>query len=449
MTAKTVEFKAEVKQVLDLVIHSLYTHKEVFLRELISNASDSIDKAKFLSLTNKEISKSRGEWKIKITADKDKNILTVTDNGIGMTEEEIIKSLGTIAHSGTKEFIELIKSKKLEENPELIGQFGVGFYSSFMVADDVTVLSKSMSNGKAVKWESKADGTYTIEDVEKSAAGTEVILKLKEDAKEYLDVYTLKNIVKKYSDYIEYPVVIDVEKEKEDKDNKDKKITTIEEETINSMKAIWLKNKEDITEEEYNEFYKHISHDFADPLKRIHYRAEGTQEFSALLYIPARAPFDMLYKDFKAGPSLYVKKVQIMEHCEDLLPPYLRFVKGVVDSSDLPLNVSRETLQNNRQITLIKNNLGKKVLEALKTLKDKEKEKYMEFFKEFGRVIKEGIHYDYEKKNELAELIIVQSTKTGADKYIDLDEYLKNMKKDQKEIYYICGKSIQELKKSP
>ena len=255
--------------------------------------------------------------------------------------------------------------------------------------------------------------------------------------------------MKKYSDYIEYPVVIDVEKEKEDKDNKDKKITTIEEETINSMKAIWLKNKEDITEEEYNEFYKHISHDFADPLKRIHYRAEGTQEFSALLYIPARAPFDMLYKDFKAGPSLYVKKVQIMEHCEDLLPPYLRFVKGVVDSSDLPLNVSRETLQNNRQITLIKNNLGKKVLEALKNLKDKEKEKYMEFFKEFGRVIKEGIHYDYEKKNELAELIIVQSTKTGADKYIDLDEYLKNMKKDQKEIYYIFGKSIQELKISP
>ncbi|HPU30636.1 MAG TPA: molecular chaperone HtpG, partial [Syntrophorhabdaceae bacterium] len=394
------EFKTEVKQLLDLMVHSLYSHKEVFLRELISNASDAIDRARYESLTNSAILEDDGSWKIKIYADKEKGILTVSDNGIGMTKEEIIEALGTIAHSGTKEFIMALKSKDIKDNPELIGQFGVGFYSSFMVADKITVLSRKagQKDKRGVKWESTGDGTFNIEEIDKPQKGTDVILHLKDEEKKYLNEWEIRSIVKRYSDFIEHPIVMEVEKEKESELEKGKKFKVKEEETLNSRKAIWLKDKSEITQEEYNEFYKHISHDFKDPLKVIHYKAEGTSEFTALLYIPSKAPFNILFKDFKVGPMLYVKRVQIMEHCEDLIMPYLRFIRGVVDSSDLPLNVSREILQNNRQVEIIKNNVTKKVLDTLEEMKNEEYEKYLNFYKEFGKILKEGLHYDFSRK---------------------------------------------------
>ncbi|TYB33188.1 MAG: molecular chaperone HtpG [Flexistipes sinusarabici] len=441
--AETVQFQAEVKELLNLVINSLYTHKEIFLRELISNASDAIDKAKYLSITDKSNNLAGTEWKIKIKPDKDEGTITISDNGIGLSRDEAVKSLGTIAHSGTKEFINAVKSGQIKEQPELIGQFGVGFYSAFMVADKITVISKKVGEEKGVKWESAADGTFTVDDADKENFGTDVTVTLKKDEREFLDEWRIKEIVKKYSDYIEYPITMDVEKE--DKDGN----KSLEEETLNSMKALWLKDKSEITESEYNEFYKHISHDFTDPLETIHFKAEGTQEFSALLYIPSHAPFDIFYKDFKFGPALYVKKVQIMDHCEELIPPYLRFIKGVVDSSDLPLNISREILQNNRKVEVIKKNITKKVLETLKKIKENESEKYEKFVNEFGKILKEGIHYDFSRKEEIAGLLTFHTTKTAANEKIDFDKYLENMKENQEEIYYICGDSVDEVKNSP
>lgn len=342
------EFKAEVKELLDLMIHSLYSHKEIFLRELISNSSDAIDRLRIESLTNDSLKDISANWKIKIISDKTNGTLTVSDNGIGMSREEIIESLGTIAHSGTKEFISAIKSKEAQNNPELIGQFGVGFYSSFMVSDKVTVLSRRAGepSDKAVKWESSADGSYSLDDAVKDTTGTDIILKIKEEEKKYLEEWEIKSVVKKYSDFIEHPVVIDVETEKESSVDKTKKVKTIEEETINSRKAIWLKRSSEVTQDEYNEFYQHISHDYMnkEPFKTIHFKAEGTQEFSALLYIPKTLPFNIFYRDYKFGPKLYVKRVQITEHCEELIWPYLRFIQGVVDSSDLPLNVDRKSV---------------------------------------------------------------------------------------------------------
>lgn len=442
MSKETVQFQAEVKELLSLVINSLYTHKEIFLRELISNASDAIDKAKYLSITDKTNNLAGTEWEIHIRPDKENNSITISDNGVGLSREEAVKSLGTIAHSGTKEFINAVKSGQIESQPELIGQFGVGFYSAFMVAEKITVISKKVGEDTGVKWESKADGTFEVDETEKENFGTDVIVTLKEDEKEFLDEWRIKEIVKKYSDYIEYPITMNVEKE--DKDGN----KSVEKETLNSMKALWLKDKSEITENEYNEFYKHISHDFSDPLETIHFKAEGTQEFTALLYIPSHAPFDIFYKDFKFGPSLYVKKVQIMDHCEELMPPYLRFIKGVVDSSDLPLNVSREILQNNRQVETIKKNIVKKVIETLKNLKKNDTEKYEKFYKEFGKILKEGIHYDFSRKEEIAGLMTFYTTKS-VDKKIDFDEYVANMKENQEEIFFICGESIAEVRNSP
>ncbi|MDH4231655.1 MAG: molecular chaperone HtpG, partial [Nitrospirota bacterium] len=334
MSRQTMEFKTEVKQILDLMIHSLYSHKEIFLRELISNASDALDKARYESLINSELMEKKGDWKVKITADKKAGTLTVSDNGIGLDKDDATTALGTIAHSGTKEFLASLRNKDIQDNPELIGQFGVGFYSAFMVADKVTVLSKKAGsqNTAGVKWESTADGSFTVEDIEKEDSGTDVILHLKDDEKQYLDEWQIRSIIKKYSDYIEYPIVMEVEKEQDSTIEKGAKVTLKEEETLNSGKAIWLRDKAEITEAEYNEFYHHVSHDFADPAKAIHYKAEGTSEFVSLLYIPSKVPFDIFYKDFKIGPALYVKRVQIMDHCEHLIPQYLRFVKGVVDS---------------------------------------------------------------------------------------------------------------------
>ncbi|MBF0464810.1 MAG: molecular chaperone HtpG [Nitrospirae bacterium] len=450
MTKEVLEFKTEVNQLLDLMIHSLYSHKEVFLRELISNASDAIDKARYESLTNSEIQKDGGEWKIKLSIDKAAGTLTISDNGIGMNKDEGIRELGTIAHSGTMEFLTKLKEKSPDDSTELIGQFGVGFYSSFMVADKVVLISKKAGTNDCIRWESAADGTFTIEDAEKATRGTDVILYIKDEEKEkYLTEYELRRIVTKYSDYIDYPVVMDVERQKESEIDKGKKYTVTEEEKLNSQKAIWLRDKSEITESDYNEFYKHVSHDFTDPTRVIHYKAEGTTEFTALLFIPSRMPFDIFYKDFKYGPTLYVRRVQIMEHCEELIPQYLRFVKGVVDSSDLPLNVSREILQNNRQIEVINKNLTKKVIDTLSDMKQNEFDKYLEFYKQFGRILKEGIHFSYEKRETVADLLLFSSTATESGKYTTLKDYVKNMKEDQKDIYYMTATDFEDAVHSP
>jgi molecular chaperone HtpG len=450
MTKTNLEFRAEVKQILDLMIHSLYSHKEIFLRELISNASDAIDKARYASLTDTAVMENDGDWKIKIIPDREAGTLTVSDNGIGMTREEIIEALGTIAHSGTKEFLAALQDKDIKDNPELIGQFGVGFYSSFMVADRVTVITrKAGQKGPGTKWESAADGYFSVEDVEKEKKGTDVILHLKEDAKKYLEEWEIRSIVRKYSDYIEHPIVMDVEKELESTLKKGEKVKIKEEETLNSRKAIWLRDKSTIKEEEYNEFYKHISHDFSAPAKVIHFKAEGTSEFTALLFLPSRMPFDIFYKDYKIGPMLYVKRVQIMDHCEELVPRYLRFVKGVVDSSDLPLNVSREMLQSNRQVEIINKNITKKVLDALKEMKEKDFDKYLSFYKEFGRVLKEGVHFDFSRRETICDLLLFQSTALPEGSYRSLADYVQNMKEGQEDIYYITGTSYDEAKNSP
>jgi molecular chaperone HtpG len=451
MTVKKLKFKTETKQILDLMVHSLYSHKEIFLRELISNASDAIDKAHHESLTNKEILEDDKDWKIKIAVDKDAGTLIVSDNGIGMTKDEAIKELGTIAHSGTKEFLATLQKREVQNNPELIGQFGVGFYSSFMVADKITVISKKAGtdNKEGVKWESSADGSFTVEDVEKEGKGTDVILHLKDEEKKYLEEWEIRNTVKKYSDFIEHPIVMDIEREKESKLDKTKKVKLKEEETLNSRKAIWLKNKSDITETEYNEFYKHISHDFSDPAKVVHYKVEGVSEFTSLLYIPSIRPMDIFYKEYKIGLTLYVKRVKIMDDCEELIPPYLRFIKGMVDSSDLPLNVSREILQNNRRVETIKNSITKKVLDTLGDMKKKEYDKYLKFYSEFGRVLKEGIHFDFSRREAIGELLIFPSTKTDQGKFRTIQDYVDDMKEGQEGIYYITGTSLDEALKSP
>jgi molecular chaperone HtpG len=451
MAVETMEFKTEVKELLNLMIHSLYSHKEIFLRELISNASDAIDKARHESLTNREIAEACGEWKIKITLDKTANTLTISDNGIGLTREEAVAELGTIAHSGTREFMQSLKDASQKDKLGLIGQFGVGFYSSYMVADRVIVISRKAmeKTNKAIKWESTADGTYTIDDTTRDKPGTDVVLHLRDDDKKYLEEWEIRDVIKKYSDYIEHPVVMDVTREKEDPADKEKRIKVTEEETLNARKAIWLKDPSEIIPEEYNDFYKHVSHDYTDPAKVIHYRAEGTSEFTALLYIPQHAPYGILYRDFKIGPMLYVKRVQIMDHCAELMPEYLRFVRGVVDSSDLPLNVSREILQNNRHMAVIRKSITKKVLDALAEMKKNDASAYEKLHKEFGRVLKEGIHFDVSRKEEIADLLLFSSTKTEAGKYTTLSDYVRDMPIAQDAIYYITGRPDENILQSP
>ncbi|KAB2878915.1 molecular chaperone HtpG [bacterium] len=440
MSSQTLEFKTEVKELLHLMIHSLYSHKEIFLRELLSNASDAIDKVRYVALTDNVLLGGDDNWKIRIKVNKEDNRLTVSDNGIGMNEEEIVRALGTIAHSGTKDFLRTLSEKQVKDNPELIGQFGVGFYSAFMVAERIVVISRKAGDAKekAVRWESKADGTFSVETFEKDSRGTDVILFMSEEGKKYLDEWEIKSVVKKYSDYIEHPICMDVEKDKK-----------TEEQVLNSRKAIWLKDKSEITTEEYKEFYKHVSHDFSDPAKVIHFKAEGTREFSALLFIPTKAPFDMFYKDYKIGPTLYVKRVQIMDHCEELIPIYLRFVKGVVESSDLPLNVSREILQSNKQIEVIKKNVTKKILDTLTDMKNTEFEKYLEFYKEFHKSLKEGLYLDHQRKDVLKDLVLFESIKTESGKFTTLKQYVDLMKPDQEFIFYMTGTSRAEMESSP
>jgi len=451
MTVETREFKTEIKQLLDLMIHSLYSHKEVFLRELISNASDAIDRARYESLTNADIQENDKEWTIRITRDVEKGTLTVSDNGIGMTKDEAIEALGTIARSGTKEFLQALRDKDIKNNPELIGQFGVGFYSSFMVADRITVLSRKAGSKDhvGVKWESTGDGAFTVEDIEKKGKGTDVILHLREDEKQYLEEWEIQDVVHRYSDFIEHPVVMEVEREKQSELDKSKTVKLREDVTLNSRKAVWLRDKSEITPEEYTQFYEHISHDPEGPLKVIHYRAEGTSEFTALLYIPKKLSSDIFHKDYKIGPMLYVKRVKIMEHCEELIPLYLRFVKGVVDSSDLPLNVSREILQNNRQVEVIRNNIIKKVLETLGELKEDEYVEYLSFYKQSGAVLKEGLYYDFTRKETIADLLLFASTKAEEGKLRTLRQYVDDMKEGQEYIYYMPAPSFEEAVKSP
>lgn len=443
MSVETMEFKTELKQLLHLIIHSLYSHKEIFLRELISNASDAIDTLRFQGLTNDAILEGDSDWKIKIIPDAANGTLTISDNGIGMTREGVVEHLGTIAKSGTKAILEALKQSDAKDRPELIGQFGVGFYSAFMVADKVTVVTRMAGPGNhGVQWESTGQGDFSVSDVEKTSRGTDITLHLKEEDKEYLESYKIRQIVKQYSDFIEHPIVMDVEKEVEGKKE-------ISEETLNARKAIWLRSKSDIKEEEYKEFYKHISHDFQDPAKIVHYNAEGVIEFKALLFVPGHKPFDMMFGDSKKGLQLYIQRVFIMDDCEALLPPYLRFIKGVVDSPDLPLNVSRELLQQSAPLEKIKSNLTTKVLNTLDEMRRKEFDEYVKFYQELGAVLKEGVSQDYANREKIAELLLFESTKTETGKFTTLTEYIDRMPADQEEILYLAGESRELIENSP
>lgn len=456
MSKATKQFQTEVTQLLDLVIHSLYSNRDIFLRELISNSSDAIDKARFEAQSNETILEGNSDWKIKLVPDKEAGTLTIRDNGIGMTMPEVEENIGTIAKSGTKSFVQAMKDAAATEQPDLIGQFGVGFYASFMVADRVVLKTRRAGDpAHGTCWESTGDGSYTIEDCSKADRGTEIVLHLKEEFKEYLDEWKLRSIVKKYSDFIQYPVCMDITRTETPKGVDGEEIEgagTIEkteEQTLNSMKAIWARPKSDVSEEEYKEFYKHVSHDFEDPFRTIHFSAEGTSEFKALLYLPAKKPFDLFMAERKRGIQLYVKRVFITEKCDALLPDYLRFVRGVVDSADLPLNVSREILQEDAQIKRIQKSLVGKILSTLSELKEKEMDEYLKFWVEFGPVLKEGMHFDYANKEKLQELLLFQSTKTESGKFVSLKEYVEKMPETQKEIYFITGEDRSALEQSP
>jgi molecular chaperone HtpG len=442
MSTRKLKFKTELNQLMEIIVHSLYSHREVFLRELISNASDAIDKLRFNALTDKSLVEGDTDWQIRLVPDKDAGTLTISDNGVGMTEETVIRELGTIARSGTKAFLESAKEAKGQPSPDLIGQFGVGFYSAFMVAEKVVVISRSADADTAVCWQSKGQGEFTIKDAEREARGTDIVLYLREDAKNFLEGWELRNLVKRFSDFVEHPIVLVTEEEKDGK-------TETKEETVNSRKAIWLRPKDELKDEDYATFYKHISHDFADPLKTVHYNAEGTLEFTALLFVPSQRPFDYYMSEPKAHLHLYVNRVYITDACENLLPVYLRFVKGVVDSSDLPLNVSREMLQDNAMVRKIQSNLVKRLLSTFEEMKQKDYDNYCTFFKAFGATLKEGVTRDFANREKLADLMLFQSTRTDPDTYLSLDDYVSQMGDDQKEIYYLCGESVDMLRQSP
>ena len=456
MATEKKEFKTEVQQLLNLVIHSLYSNKDIFLRELISNGSDAIDKLSFEALSNKELIKDDPEFRIKLFVDNEAKTLRIEDNGIGMTRDELEENIGTIARSGTRRFMEELKKGQAEANPELIGQFGVGFYSAFMVADKVILKTRSATGSESWTWESSGDGTYEISEGGRDKRGTEITLHLNESSRDYIVEFRLRQIIKKYSDFVEYPVVMDIIRDETPMDDEGKpkegaeKQTTVTEETLNSMKAIWMRPKSEVKKEEYNEFYKHVSHDYTDPLKTIHYSAEGKIEFKALLYLPAKAPFDMFQQEgTKHGIHLYVKRIFIMDNCEALLPRYLRFAKGVVESNDLPLNVSREILQEDVIIKKIEKSVTTKILSELKSMMKKSEDDYLNFYREFGKVLKEGIEVDPTNKDKIKDLLLFESSKTEPGKYVSLKEYTERTVLDQKEIYYITGTSRSAVENSP
>lgn len=455
-TRKTYEFKTEVQQLLKIIINSLYSNPEIFLRELISNASDAIDKLRFKSETHPELLDDNNEFKIKIIPDKFARTLEIADNGIGMTHEEVMENIGTIAKSGTMAFLEALEATRKNGKviaPELIGQFGVGFYSAFIVSEKVTLITRAAGSETATRWESSGDGSFTIEETTKAERGTTVILNLKkteEDEEDFTDEWTIRRIVKKHSDFVTYPIVMDVEKEEPvvDEDGKtvEKKTTkVVREETLNSMKAIWAKNKSEVSEEEYEEFYKHLGHDWNPPLTHLHLKLEGTTEYTALLYIPSKAPFDIFQPDQRHGLRLYCKKVLIMDICSELMPEYFRFVKGLVDAPDLNLNVSREILQHDRLVRNIRRNLVKKLFELLETM---DNEKFEKFYGEFGSILKTGVLIDPENKIRIANLLRYKTTRSEND-MIPLKKYIENMKTDQQYIYYITGDNFSSILNSP
>lgn len=458
--AETFQFQAETKQLLDLVINSLYTNKEIFLRELISNASDAIDKLRFEALTRTELLDGEDKFEIRLEADKNARTLTISDNGIGMSRDEVIANIGTIARSGTKEFKDKLKDATSDKGlVELIGQFGVGFYSAFMVADKVSLVTRKAGEKEATHWESVGDGQYSINTTERNKRGTSITLHLKPvDAdsgiEDYTDPWTISNIVKRHSDFVSYPIISKEERQETEKDEegnpkKDgKSITVIEDKTLNSMKPIWTRSQSEVTESEYAEFYKHISHDWTDPLKTISLRAEGRIEYQSLLFIPSKAPFDLYYHGSEWGLRLYAKRVMIMEKCEELIPRYLRFIKGIVDSSDLPLNISRQMLQQDRHITQIRKWLAKKVLDTLKELQEKDNEKYLQIWKNFGSSIKEGVSSDFENKDRIVSLLLFESS-NDSEKLTSLKDYVERMKPEQKEIFYLTGETRTVVENSP
>ena len=448
------QFQAESKRLLDLMINSIYTHKEIFLREILSNGSDAIDKLAYQALTDEKVGMSRSDFAIRIQADKQTRTLTVSDNGIGMDQTEMEENLGTICRSGSLKFKQEMEKK---DDVDIIGQFGVGFYSAFMVADEVTVISKKYGSDTAFMWKSSGADGYTIEPTERESAGTDVIMKLKEDTEDeqysrFLESYTIQGLVRKYSDYIRYPIKMNVESQrlKEGTEGSDKPEyeTVIEDRTLNSMIPIWQKAKKDVTDEEYNSFYKEKFYDFEDPLAVIHASVEGAVTYKALLYIPARAPFDFNTKDFKKGLQLYSSGVLIMENCADLLPDCFRFVRGVVDSQDLSLNISREMLQHDRQLKFMAGNLEKKIKAELTKMLENDREKYEKFFTVFGMQLKYGVVADYgQKKDMLQDLLLYWSNKQG--KLITLKEYADAMPEEQKYIYYATGESRARLGQLP
>ena len=451
-TKEQLSFQTEAKQLLKLMIHSLYSNKEIFLRELISNASDAADKLRFEGLTDAALYESDSDLKIRVSYDVDERTITISDNGIGMSRQEVIDHIGTIAKSGTREFFNSLTGDQAKD-AHLIGQFGVGFYSAFIIADKVTLVTRraGLTEEHGVRWESSGEGDYTLETIAKPGRGTDVVLHLRKDEDEFLNGMRIRNIIRKYSDHITLPIVM--KKEEWSQEEKKNKITD-EDETINQANALWARSKNDITAEQYNEFYKHVAHDFEPPLAYLHVRVEGKQEYTQLLYIPARAPFDLFDRERRHGIKLYVQRVFIMDDVEKLLPNYLRFVRGVIDSNNLPLNVSREILQESKDIDLIRAGVIKKVLGLIEDLSKSEdeegKEKYKTFYREFGQVLKEGVGEDFSNRERIAKLLRFITTQSDVDEpTISLEAYVQRMKEGQEKIYYVTADSLKAAKNSP
>ncbi|MCZ6488195.1 MAG: molecular chaperone HtpG [Gammaproteobacteria bacterium] len=445
--AETRGFETEVNQLLDLMIHSLYSNKDIFMRELISNASDACDKLRFTAISDAGLYEEDIELKVKISFDKEARTITISDNGIGMTREEVIDQIGTIAKSGTQSFLDSITGDQ-KKDAHLIGQFGVGFYSSFIVSEKVTLRSRkageAVENG--VEWISRGKGEYEIRSIEKAGRGTEITLELHEGEDEFLNEWKLRSLITSYSDHIDFPVVMDKTREPEEEGGE----TVIEEETVNQASALWTRSRSDIKDDEYREFYKHVAHDYEDPISWSHNRVEGTNEYTSLLYIPARAPFDLYDRDSRHGIKLYVRRVFILEDAEQLMPRYLRFVRGLIDSNDLPLNVSRETLQGSKVIDSIRNGSVKKVLSMLEKIAKNDPEKYQKFWKEFGKVLKEGPAEDFANKEKIAKLLRFSTTHSGDEEQaVTFDDYVSRMQDGQDKIYYIAADSHAAARNSP
>lgn len=446
---ETLGFQTEVKQLLHLMIHSLYSNREIFLRELVSNASDAADKLRFEALHNDSLMQEDPNLDIRIDFDKEAKTVTISDNGIGMNRDDVIAHLGTIAKSGTADFLQNLTGDQKKDS-QLIGQFGVGFYSAFIVADKVTVDTRKAGAEEGVRWVSDGSGEFTVEAVDKAKRGTSITLHLKPEAEEFADGWRLRNIIRKYSDHISLPILMLKEEMPSGEEEEQKEATTPEWETVNTAKALWTRSRSDISEEEYKEFYKHISHDFTDPMKWSHNRVEGKLEYSSLLFIPAKAPFDLYNRDMQKGLKLYVQRVYIMDQAEEFLPMYLRFIKGVVDSNDLSLNVSREILQKDPAVDSMKTALTKRVLDMLEKMAKKEEEQYAEFWKEFGQVLKEGPAEDFSNREKVAKLLRFASTESkGADQDQSLEGYVSRMKEGQDKIYYITAETYNAAANSP